>query len=344
MSSLQISQIEWSKVSAHRSWSPISSVLAHATEIVQALRTCRTASRGCRGLMGASWLSGSAACHRTAKPKMVGNMYRSFMCVTRLPQSLENELVHELDLYFKIVWQLIFLILCSKSGQFFLPRGKEKKKKIRTLFSNLQINELERRFAVRKYLRAHECEQLAGMLHLTKRQVQIWFQNRRYKEKKRKANMKKLTASIPVAESSPQVLPTSTVQTPLNTLPGFDYFKHPLMQYRPSPISLQDLCYPPFHRALRQVPSRPNSFCCPYPPVPFPHTHSEHFFRDFLSYMTSNCLPLHCLWPISYMYLYLPFLNFKTRSCKRVSSLLTGYSGCRARDSLVPKLGIRERG
>ena len=144
---------------------------------------------------------------------------------------------------------------------------RRKERKVRTLFLNLQINELERRLAVRKYLRAHECEQLAGMLHLTKRQVQIWFQNRLYKEKKRKANMKKIIASIPVAESSPQVLPTSTVQTPLNSLPGLDYFKHPRMQYRPGPISLQDLCYPPFHRALR-----PNLFCCPYPPVPFPHT------------------------------------------------------------------------
>lgn len=62
--------------------------------------------------------------------------------------------------------------------------GASKKRRPRALFSHAQVYELERRFAVERYLTAHEREQLAGMLHLTETQVKIWFQNRRYKNKR----------------------------------------------------------------------------------------------------------------------------------------------------------------
>lgn len=76
-----------------------------------------------------------------------------------------------------------------------------KKRKPRALFSHAQVYELERRFAVQKYLTAHEREQLAGMLHLTETQVKIWFQNRRYKSKRQQLEHARLSPKMAPAAS-----------------------------------------------------------------------------------------------------------------------------------------------
>lgn len=58
------------------------------------------------------------------------------------------------------------------------------KRKSRILFSTSQVGELEKRFEDQKYLSANERDQLAGYLNMTSNQVKIWFQNRRYKNKR----------------------------------------------------------------------------------------------------------------------------------------------------------------
>jgi hypothetical protein len=64
------------------------------------------------------------------------------------------------------------------------------KKKPRILFSQWQINELEKLFVKQKYISTSERNITATKLKLKPNQVKIWFQNRRYKTKKHEEFMK----------------------------------------------------------------------------------------------------------------------------------------------------------
>lgn len=60
-----------------------------------------------------------------------------------------------------------------------------RKKRSRAAFSHAQVFELERRFAQQRYLSGPERSEMAKTLRLTETQVKIWFQNRRYKTKRK---------------------------------------------------------------------------------------------------------------------------------------------------------------
>ncbi|XP_064631301.1 homeobox protein Nkx-3.2-like isoform X2 [Lineus longissimus] len=62
---------------------------------------------------------------------------------------------------------------------------RPRKKRSRAAFSHAQVFELERRFSHQRYLSGPERADLAGALKLTETQVKIWFQNRRYKTKRK---------------------------------------------------------------------------------------------------------------------------------------------------------------
>lgn len=59
-----------------------------------------------------------------------------------------------------------------------------RRRKARTVFSDDQLQGLERKFKIQKYLSVPERMELAGMLALSETQVKTWFQNRRMKWKK----------------------------------------------------------------------------------------------------------------------------------------------------------------
>ena len=95
---------------------------------------------------------------------------------------------------------MFVFILCSGSA----ASSSSKHKKRRALFSQAQVYELERRFTIHKYLTAYEREQLASVLHLTERQVKVWFQNRRYKHKRQQLQQEH-EASLRAAEQRHEV-------------------------------------------------------------------------------------------------------------------------------------------
>ncbi|XP_057337341.1 homeobox protein Nkx-2.5-like [Microplitis mediator] len=97
--------------------------------------------------------------------------------------------------------------------------GKRTKRKPRVLFSQAQVYELEQRFKQQRYLSAPEREVLASTLKLTSTQVKIWFQNRRYKNKrariedaekhvqsqniKNQSSVKKITVPVLIKDGKP---------------------------------------------------------------------------------------------------------------------------------------------
>ncbi|KAL4641049.1 homeobox protein zampogna-like [Arapaima gigas] len=72
------------------------------------------------------------------------------------------------------------------------------KKRSRAAFSHAQVYELERRFNMQRYLSGPERAHLAGALKLTETQVKIWFQNRRYKTKRRQMAAELAASSPPL--------------------------------------------------------------------------------------------------------------------------------------------------
>uniref|UniRef100_A0A7N4Q1F8 Caudal type homeobox 1 n=1 Tax=Sarcophilus harrisii TaxID=9305 RepID=A0A7N4Q1F8_SARHA len=101
-----------------------------------------------------------------------------------------------------------------RSGSAGHSSGKTRTKdKYRVVYTDHQRLELEKEFHYSRYITIRRKAELAVSLGLTERQVKIWFQNRRAKE--RKANKKKIQQQ----QSQPNST-TSTTPTPgLGPLP-----------------------------------------------------------------------------------------------------------------------------
>ncbi|XP_006864444.1 PREDICTED: homeobox protein Nkx-3.1 [Chrysochloris asiatica] len=100
---------------------------------------------------------------------------------------------------------------------------KQPQKRSRAAFSHSQVIELERKFSHQKYLSAPERAHLAKNIKLTETQVKIWFQNRRYKTKRKQitSDLEK-HSSLPVLKEQ-GFSPAASLISMYNSYPYYPY-------------------------------------------------------------------------------------------------------------------------
>ncbi|KAJ9597592.1 hypothetical protein L9F63_011537, partial [Diploptera punctata] len=79
---------------------------------------------------------------------------------------------------------------------------QQRKKRSRAAFSHAQVYELERRFNQQRYLSGPERADLAHALKLSETQVKIWFQNRRYKTKRKQLQLQEQNSAASILASN----------------------------------------------------------------------------------------------------------------------------------------------
>lgn len=90
--------------------------------------------------------------------------------------------------------------------------GVKKQKRIRTAFTSQQMMELEQEYSRTRYLDRARRIELADILRLNERTIKIWFQNRRMKEKKDKAESLEDSEEASTTVSSPEM---GNIQMPM---------------------------------------------------------------------------------------------------------------------------------
>lgn len=117
-----------------------------------------------------------------------------------------------------------------------------RKKRSRAAFTHAQVFELERRFSQQRYLSGPERADLAQALKLTETQVKIWYQNRRYKTKRKQLQMQE--SNLLHNQNARKVAVKVLVK---DDIPLFLQQKTPIYQKSYYPETKADLCiYDPF--------------------------------------------------------------------------------------------------
>uniref|UniRef100_A0A915JXM9 Homeobox domain-containing protein n=1 Tax=Romanomermis culicivorax TaxID=13658 RepID=A0A915JXM9_ROMCU len=111
---------------------------------------------------------------------LLGNCFLPYKIIGAQPNTIKNDSLHHPDHHEQVVENLF------------------RKCRKRSSFTGQQISTLEREFRLHCYLTGEERSKLANDLELTEQQVKIWFQNRRYKSKRKKLRLSESSEKSPL--------------------------------------------------------------------------------------------------------------------------------------------------
>uniref|UniRef100_A0A6I8N412 Homeobox domain-containing protein n=1 Tax=Ornithorhynchus anatinus TaxID=9258 RepID=A0A6I8N412_ORNAN len=136
------------------------------------------------------------------------------------PDLLKARVVRDQKSSCSSLWK-VFEWETSQMPQSFVNKGKTRtREKYRVVYTDHQRLELEKEFRCNRYITIRRKSELAANLGLSERQVKIWFQNRRAKERKMiKKKISQFDGSGGSAQSdsgsvSPAELPSSLFPPP----------------------------------------------------------------------------------------------------------------------------------